>query len=33
MVQGCATNFGLPWFDEEVEAVTAYLNQKYYHFD
>ena len=33
MVQGCATNFGLPWFDEEVEAVTAYLNHKYYHFD
>lgn len=33
MVQGCANNFNLPWFDEEVDAVTAYLNQKYYHFD
>lgn len=33
MVQGCATNFNLPWFDEEVDAVTAYLNHKYYEFD
>ncbi|MCL7744825.1 cytochrome c [Guyparkeria hydrothermalis] len=33
MVQGCATNFGLPWFDEEVDAVTAYLDHHYYEFD
>ncbi len=33
MVQACANNFNAPWFDEEVEAVTAYLNQKYYDFD
>jgi len=33
MVQGCATNFNLPWFDEEVDAVTAYLNHHYYRFD
>jgi len=33
MVQGCATNFNLPWFDEEVDAVTAYLNHKYYGFE
>ncbi|KTG16573.1 MULTISPECIES: hypothetical protein [unclassified Guyparkeria] len=33
MVQGCATNFSLPWFDEEVDAVTAYLNHEYYQFD
>ncbi|HER34554.1 MAG: cytochrome c [Halothiobacillaceae bacterium] len=33
MVQGCANNFNLPWFDEEVDAVTAYLNQQYYHFE
>ncbi|WP_125198160.1 cytochrome c [Guyparkeria sp. SCN-R1] len=32
-VQGCANNFGLPWFDEEVEAVTAWLNQEYYDFE
>jgi hypothetical protein len=33
MVQGCANNFNLPWFDEEVDAVTAYLNHKYYQFE
>lgn len=33
MVQGCATNFGLPWFDEEVDAVAAYLDHHYYQFD
>ncbi len=32
-VQGCANNFGLPWFDEEVEAVTAWMNQEYYDFE
>lgn len=29
-VQGCANNFNMPWFDEEVDAVTAWLNQEYY---
>ena len=33
MVQGCANNFNLPWFEEEVDAVTAWLNQEYYQFD
>lgn len=33
MVQGCANNFNMAWFDEDVDAVAAYLNQKYYHFD
>ena len=33
MVQGCANNFNLPWFDEEVDAVTAWMNQEYYGFD
>lgn len=33
MVQGCANNFGLPWFDEEVDAVTAWLDETYYHFE
>lgn len=33
MVQGCANNFGLPWFDEEVDAVTAWMNQEYYGFE
>ena len=33
MVQGCANNFNLPWFDEEVDAVTAWMNHHYYEFD
>ncbi len=33
MVQGCVNNFGLPWFDEEVDAVTAWMNKTYYHFE
>lgn len=33
MVQACANNFNLPWFDDEVEAVTAYLDETYYQFD
>lgn len=32
-VQGCANNFNMPWFDEEVDAVTAWMNETYYHFD
>jgi hypothetical protein len=30
MVQSCANHFNLPWFDEEVSAVSIYLNQHYY---
>lgn len=33
MVQSCANHFNLPWFDEEVTAVSTYLNQSYYHLD
>ncbi|MGC9458093.1 MAG: cytochrome c [Halothiobacillaceae bacterium] len=33
MVQGCATNFSLDWFDDEVNAVADYLNATYYKFD
>ncbi len=31
-VQACANNFNLPWFEEEVNAVTEYLNQTYYKY-
>jgi len=31
-VQMCATNLNLQWFDEEVDDVTTYLNQEFYHF-
>lgn len=31
-VQGCATNLSLSWFEDEVDAVTAYLNKEYYKF-
>jgi len=33
MVQACVTNFGIDWFDEEVDAVTEYLNATYYNLD
>ncbi|MBD3816572.1 MAG: hypothetical protein IE913_09015 [Halothiobacillus sp.] len=33
MVQSCANHFNVPWFDEEVNAVSGYLNQTYYQFD
>lgn len=33
MVQACANNFNLPWFDDEIDAVSAYLDQTYYQFD
>lgn len=32
-VQSCANQLNLPWFDEEVSAVTTYLNQNFYHFE
>jgi hypothetical protein len=31
-VQRCATNLDKPWFDDEVDAVAAYLNANYYLF-
>jgi hypothetical protein len=31
-VQQCELNAELGWFDEEVEAVVAYLNDAYYKF-
>ncbi len=30
MVSSCANHFNIDWFDEEVAAVTEYLNSKYY---
>ena len=32
-VRFCKDTIGLTWFDEDVDDVIAYLNQKYYHFD
>jgi len=32
-VQGCANNFNLPWFDDELAAVVDYLNHTYYLFE
>jgi mono/diheme cytochrome c family protein len=29
-VQGCATNLNLSWFEDEVDAVAAYLNKEFY---
>jgi len=29
-VQTCASNFNIDWFDDDVAAVTEYLNTKYY---
>ncbi|MGK0673361.1 MAG: cytochrome c [Halothiobacillaceae bacterium] len=31
-VQGCATNLNLSWFEDEVEAVAAYMNKAFYKF-
>ena len=31
-VQGCATNLSLSWFEDEVDAVAAYINQEFYKF-
>jgi hypothetical protein len=31
-VQMCEQNLGLRWFDDEINAVTALLNDKYYKF-
>jgi len=31
-VRMCEYNTGTGWFDEEVDDVTEYLNQTYYHY-
>jgi hypothetical protein len=31
-VQRCDQNIGLRWFDDDINAVTQYLNDQYYHF-
>jgi hypothetical protein len=31
-VQRCELSLGLKWFDEDLEAVTQYLNETYYRF-
>lgn len=31
-VRRCETVRGLRWFDEDVTAVTNFLNERYYHF-
>jgi hypothetical protein len=28
----CELSLGLKWFDDDIDAVTAYLNDNYYHF-
>ena len=30
MVSSCANHFNIDWFDDDVAAVTEYLNTKYY---
>lgn len=31
-VRACRDNLGITWFDDEVDDVITFLNQKYYHF-
>jgi len=31
-VRFCKDNLGVSWFDDEVDDVIGFLNQKYYHF-
>lgn len=31
-VNNCNVNLGKNWFEEEVEAVSVYLNDSFYHF-
>jgi len=31
-VAACANGTNVGWFEEEIEDVSSYLNQKYYHF-
>ncbi|NNG11753.1 MAG: cytochrome c [Halobacteria archaeon] len=28
----CELSLGLKWFDDDINAVTSYLNKNYYHF-
>jgi hypothetical protein len=32
-VQRCELALGLRWFDDQIDDVTAYLNQSFYRFD
>ncbi len=32
-VRRCDQSLGLKWFDDDIDAVTSYLNQSYYHFE
>ncbi|MBK1705395.1 cytochrome c [Halochromatium glycolicum] len=32
-VRMCEQNLGLTWFDDQVDAVTALLNEQYYEFE
>ncbi len=32
-VKACARNSAVPWFNEDTESVTEYLNDKYYHYE
>jgi len=32
-VNACQNNFDLQWWDEDVDAVTHYLNEAYYQFE
>jgi cytochrome c553 len=32
-VRRCELSLGLKWFDNDIDAVTAYLNKNYYHFE
>ncbi len=31
-VRRCELSLGLKWFDADIDAVTTYLNDNYYHF-
>ena len=31
-VRWCESQLELRWFDEDIDAVTAYLNDRFYHF-
>ena len=33
MAQSCVTYFDIPWFEEEVQAVSDYLNHTYYRYE
>lgn len=31
-VKSCARNNAAPWFDEDMDSVVEYLNEKHYHY-